>query len=56
MTVAERIVDVIQEVDKYCEECMYESYADLTLEDLDYLASENQIGFDALVAILRENF
>lgn len=56
MNLAERIVDILSETDKYCEECMYESYADLTLEDLDYLAGENQISFDGLVAILRENF
>jgi hypothetical protein len=34
---------------------MYESFSELTLEDLDYLASELQIGFDELVGLLRES-
>ena len=55
-TYAERITDILGEVDKYCDECLYESYAELTDEDLEYLAAEEQIGFDELVAILREYF
>jgi hypothetical protein len=49
------VVDILQEVDKYCAECLYEEYSQLTLEDLDYLANELDSDFDELVAILREN-
>ena len=51
-----RVQQILESVDEYCDECQYESYAELTLEDLDYIASEEQIGFDELVSILRENF
>lgn len=54
-TEANRVVDILQEVDKYCAECLYEDYSQLTLEDLDYLANELDSDFDELVAILREN-
>ena len=47
--------EILHEVDLYINECMYESFSQLTLEDLDYLASELQIGFDELVGMLRES-
>jgi hypothetical protein len=55
-TYAERIVDILEVVDKYQDEIGQDSYAQLALEDLDYLAGELQIGFDELVGILRESF
>jgi hypothetical protein len=55
-TYAERITDILEVVDKYQDEIGQDSYAQLALEDLDYLADELQIGFDELVGILREQF
>jgi len=55
-TYAERITDILEVVDKYQDEIGQDSYAQLALEDLDYLAGELQIGFDELVGILREQF
>lgn len=53
---ADRIADILETTDKYMDECGYEHYGDLTEEDIEYLAMEEQIGTAELVAILKEQF
>jgi hypothetical protein len=48
--------DTIDFVNEYCDDCQYKSTSYLTLEDLDYIAQELDIEFDALVTIIREHF
>jgi hypothetical protein len=45
---------VLHEVDLYMNECMYDSVSQLTQEDLDYLASELQIGTADLSEMVKE--
>jgi hypothetical protein len=45
---------VLHEVDLYMSECMYDSVSQLTQEDLDYLASELQIGTAELSEMVKE--
>lgn len=53
---ADKMVDILEEVQKYCDECGYDDgYPDLQLRDLDYLANEFDVTFDQLVAIIRED-
>lgn len=54
---AQQAADILEYVDKYCDDCGYDSgYAELQLQDLDYIAREFEVDFDYLVALLRENF
>lgn len=52
---ANRTNSILHTVGEYCDDCMYDSVAQLTLEDLDYLAQELDTDFTELVAILRES-
>jgi hypothetical protein len=52
----ERICDILEVVQKYCDDCGYDDgYPDLQLRDLDYLADELDMTFEQLIGILRED-
>ena len=49
------VVDATIDLTKdYIDDCQYRSAKDLTLEDVDYLASELQMGTEEFLSIIRE--
>ena len=52
----ESVVDILEEVQKYCDECGYDDgYKELQLQDLDYLAQELSVEFNSLLRIIRSD-
>lgn len=50
--VVENVVDLTKD---YINDCQYRSSAELTLEDLEYIATECQLGLIETIDIIREH-